>query len=986
MEKSDAVQRALALIASSVARREYFFTHVTSPTWLEPLRDAGYFTEPPAAVSEDGGVRHPTWCESGYLARVAEHDAGHSVLADILESLPATDNVRVRDDIIQAGLKVPPSLLREWARRQVEWVKGLDALGLALPSRLSQLIAHMATGGEVDTALRLFDATFGPVASTTDADDGDVWGDARETHVRMTPWEYADGMTATLPALAGSAGMRLVDLLADYLEASLRHRMAATRERANAMLASLPELLDVKDVEDGVEDGSAESRPTSDDAESGPPDVEADDDEFDRTVDYSYIWRPAIEDHENNIPGRVMDTLVTATRDAAVAAAAAAPSCLDDLVDSLHARGWDLFRRIALHVVGSQADTMPETALARILSPDDLYSLAAKHEYSRVLRQGFGRLSAGDKQAWLRLVESGPEKLRGDDDDAKRHLKQWQTQRLRWVQEHLSPAAGDWYADLIDDAPADAEDGFVRTVTRREGPNSPLDVSELKELSVAYIVAELDRFQPPGDPMDDSREGLGRALGSVVADEPGRIAAEIELFQGVEAIYARHLLHGFREAGQDALTGLWDPILRFCHWVVDQPRDSSDSDDQDRDSDPHWGWARKTVADLLAQGFNEGVGCVPFELRSAAWDVLEPITSDPDPGLDREQGEDAMAPSMLTINTTRGQAMHAVIAYATWVHRHLADERGSPNAVSMSDMDEVRAVLEERLDTGTETTATIRSVYGQSYPWLWMIDEGWAHANVGSIFPLDDRLREAAWDAYLTFCRPYDTVYDALSGLYQQSVDALDPESDDDAGTEGYESDLAEHLATYYWRGVIPSGAAVWTTFWDRAPAETRAHAVRYIGLSVGATAGEMPVDVRERLEALWDTRLAWASPNSDDDDPELPEFGRWFASGKFDNPWALERLHDTIDIVPDTESDKEVLQRLAELADDYPDLCMKCLDRLVKGDEKAWGVLVWKQEVRDVLTPLVDSGVQAVAERAVDLIHYLGSLGQYEYRDLLPS
>jgi hypothetical protein len=67
----------------------------------------------------------------------------------------------------------------------------------------------------------------------------------------------------------------------------------------------------------------------------------------------------------------------------------------------------------------------------------------------------------------------------------------------------------------------------------------------------------------------------------------------------------------------------WSSILELCHWAVNQSREIPGLSHEDYlDADPDWGWARQSIAALLADGFDEGPGCIPIEHRSIVWDIL----------------------------------------------------------------------------------------------------------------------------------------------------------------------------------------------------------------------------------------------------------------------------------------------------------------------------------------------------------------------------
>ena len=121
---------------------------------------------------------------------------------------------------------------------------------------------------------------------------------------------------------------------------------------------------------------------------------------------------------------------------------------------------------------------------------------------------------------------------------------------------------------------------------------------------------------------------------------------------------------------------------------------------------------------------------------------------------------------MLALNTTRGQAMFAVVAYALWVHRAREDRSHYPTSGTFGMMPEVREVLGRHLDPRRDPSVAVRAVYGRSFPWIALIDEEWASRATLLIFPEDDEtggeLRDAAWHSYILYNQPYDAMLRVL--------------------------------------------------------------------------------------------------------------------------------------------------------------------------------------------------------------------------------
>ena len=122
MPTPEQVERAIQAMRKLNANYVYFFEHNDSSDWIEPLRARDFFKHPPAPVDHPDGMRSfPIWPESQYLARMADH--APDLVAQILLALPASDNVFVHDDIVQAALKLSGQLARQVSVRERKCIR-----------------------------------------------------------------------------------------------------------------------------------------------------------------------------------------------------------------------------------------------------------------------------------------------------------------------------------------------------------------------------------------------------------------------------------------------------------------------------------------------------------------------------------------------------------------------------------------------------------------------------------------------------------------------------------------------------------------------------------------------------------------------------------------------------------------------------------------------------------------------------------------------
>ena len=717
--------------------------------------------------------------------------------------------------------------------------------------------------------------------------------------------------------------------------------------------------------------------------------------------DYSYIQRPAVEDHPQNRNRTIQDALVSAIRDAAeIVVRSSEKAVLEEIVGALERRHGKIFRRISMHIIRVFPNQAKALAAARLTDRALFEDLDLRHEYILLLRDHFPHLTLEDRTKILGWIEDGPEVERWkqwregetgqqpSEEGATRYRESWQRDRLAWI--GLDNLPEEWkekYQTLCErygepDHPAFPayREGIW------EGPTSPKTIDELKAMSVMEIVAFLRTWKPLGNrSRKPSPEGLGRVLSSVVAEDPWRFSTEVPVFQGLDPTYVRAVLSGFRDTLRKDRSFDWEPVLDLCDWVLSQSLEIQGRQVRDRDADPDWGWTRKAIADLLFLGFEMRQGSIPINLRKRVWTILKPLTDAPDPTPEQEQryGGSNMDPA----NTTRGEAMHAVICYALWVRRHQEKEPKSEEWLQkgFETMPEVREVLEAHLDPVREPSLAIRAVYGQWFPDLALLDPDWARTHAAKIF-LQDQEREAffgaAWNTYIAFHWPYDNALKILRPFYQLAVDRIGSQRDDTRGIAIPNEKLVEHLMVFYWRGELSLDDPLLALFWETAPDAVKAHAQVFIGRNFEQTEGDIPPETMDRLKRLWEQRfdVAKKSPRPSDFEKEVAAFGWWFASGKFDAEWAIGRLVEVLEIVGKLEADYKVAEKLAEIVETYPLEAVHCLKAIVEGDRE--GCDIYSEYARKILSVALQD--VTAKQKAVELIQYLGSRGCLEFRNFL--
>jgi hypothetical protein len=969
-------------IPNSLITSSYFFPRLSSPAWLSPLAESGVFNDFPEPIFDGNTVSLPPWPAGEYLKRMAVI-APESV-SPIVLVLPAANNPRVHEDLAEALCSVSADASALWAVRESEWIEDQNYLYFGLSQKLGNLVSVLAKGREVDAAIKLAKSLLTVLEDPRqkESDSGDSpFKHFLEPRARFDLWEYEQVLSKNIPDLVDAAGEKGLQLLCDQLDCAilLSDRRGAVR----------------------------------------------------RPEDLSYIWRPSIEEHEQNVDLGLKQLLVTAVRKAVEQLARKNPQSVSALVSLLESRGesWLIFRRIALSVLKSFPGAALDLVKTRLTDYTLFESAEFRHEYFLLAKGCFGLLAKNEQETILAWVDKGPdiemfksgrERSTGNSvsaEDQGRYARQWQMDRLASISSYLD---GQWKKRFEELTRELGEPKHPEFVTYHfsggyGGPTSPMTREDMSQMPLEDLVQYLRRWTPSKDWFHEpSPEGLGVMLTGLVSENPTKFALNAPLFENVEASYVRALLQGFYNATSQKRTFEWSLILDLCVWVVTQPkRIEGLKKDQHNwfGFDADWGETRKAIIRLLSEGFDSETNLLPIELREKAWQVILALTHDPEPtpedenrylgsgGGGRLQGTNIRLPGghavTYAMNTVRGSAMRAAIRYAVWVRRGLEKQsnRQHTPARGFEKMEEVHKVLDLHLNKEQDPSLAVRSVYGENLPWLNYLDRTWLSQNVKHIFPVDEEfsvLRSVAWDAYILSCQPYNDMCKLLREEYDRAINRIGQDLRDQKDIVDCDARLVEHLVTFYWWGLLDEEPNLLSRFYMKTAAadfaKLRAHALEFIGRTLYHTTEAISEKIIERLKMLWDGRVREAEEKSQPctSKEELVQLGWWFVSRKFDETWSINELVRVLRLVKGIEPQHLVVEHLAEISQRRPTEGIESLRLIVEGDEKGWGVLGWREPAKTIIRSVRRSDNHQVRQKADEVVNLLVSKGNYEFEKLL--
>jgi hypothetical protein len=686
--------------------------------------------------------------------------------------------------------------------------------------------------------------------------------------------------------------------------------------------------------------------------------------------DHSYIWRQALEHGRRH---DAKDVLVTALREALGAVAESDASIVPELVALLEARRHAIFHRLALDLLDRYPNGCGQLIAERLTTERLFADLHFRREYTKLAGEHFASLDPEQQQQILDWIERG----RDDDDAERRDLRQ-----LRELSRLGRPLPGEWerrYVELTERfgeyEERDVLEGAIFT-----GPIAPLSKDELANMPVADVLKYVREWMPEDQWRAPTPEGLARLLADVVAAAPVPYATAAADFADVDPTYARALLDGLQGALREGRSFDWQPVLELARIVLTKPRVIEGRNENNWDIDAGWKWTRKELAHLLAAGFQTDPP-LPLEHAPSVFAILRELAGDPNPELgDEAEREGGMDPATLSLNTVRGAAFHALMGYVWW----RAKSRENVGLPDDGIEPEVAELLELHLDPSCDPTHTIRSVYGQWFPYLATVDPNWAGDHVSAIFPRAQELaglRAVAWETYVTFTRAYKNTFELLRDEYVFAIDQLDTVSAAKRpGRRDQDEALADHMMMLYGYGFLELDDPLLGRFFKQAPLVLRGHAIEFVGLSL-ENAATLDQKGETRFRALWEKRLT--AFNGETGAEELKGFAWWFSSGKLDDDWSLTQLRALLESGGRVEPDHTVVERLAAFGETHLEEAVECLSLLIDTSDRRWLVQGSREEIDAIIRRGLSRG-NGASRTAREIVNRLAAEGHKNFAELL--
>jgi hypothetical protein len=854
-----------------------------------------------------------------------------------------TNNASVAVDMLDGALAMPTEFA---ATLMPALCKTIDSGLFSLDLEAStSLCIRLASEGQGDAALRLADCLFKP----TFAIDGDT---PRRTNKHF----YMEGLKRIIPALVAARSAEFLRQMCTWLLACVEAKNGVNKDTG---------------------------------------------------YDLSFMWRPAIEEHEQNSEFDFAGLLVSRVREAFELAISDRRVTLDASLLLLNRDGYLVFKRLRLHLINAFAEQVPELARTMIMDASLFDAVGFKHEYAMLLGRRFSMLEQQERVTWFGWVEAGPSKDELDaqtpDADRQSYVEYWQFEHLHCVRDHLDGKWRDFYREKLSKyGEPKLADFHVWSDSPQWGDESPFDLNQLTGLPFAEGVAKVSSWKPDKTSyFGPNVRGLAGTFAQYVATNLEGFSKEASALRDCHPIFVRTFIDELTKAIEAGKNVELQSVFELCRWVLAQPLRQGKNQGPDWDGeDADWQWTRnaisrflKAICDAKTQDDRRYAAST---FRGAIWELLEPLTRDPAQTVIFRNGDqqDVRLQDYLmhAINSPRGKAVDAALSYARWIAlgEKLTQNGQKEIPGGFDAMPEVRTMLDWQIAQGNQSPEA-GALIGAHIDLIYSIDRSWLAINSDKIFDLRAIETDygkthgwAAWNAFLIWVQPHIEFYRLFKPQFTHTVEqsfSVKPLQESD---ERPMDRLGEHLMLLYGRGQLGlnDDAGLLKEFLTRSTHEFRFHAIEFVGISL---VGEkkVPQDVIERFMKLWD----WFWPVTAKEAGSIPSarrlFGYWFHCGKFPEDWCVRQFEEFVQVVGIPDPDYDIVEQLAEVGDANILPAIRALDRMIRADKEGWRTYGWRQNAKKLLLRAMKPD-NAERGRALQLINYLGRRGYAEFGELL--
>ncbi|HCJ67697.1 MAG TPA: hypothetical protein DHV62_10395 [Elusimicrobia bacterium] len=688
--------------------------------------------------------------------------------------------------------------------------------------------------------------------------------------------------------------------------------------------------------------------------------------------DYSYIWRPAIEEHSQNLSlYGVKELLVILIRDLLVVLAVKGD--ISEYLKELLNHQFSIFRRLGIHTVTENKEKYKNVVNEDLISHEKIYELLndinVRHELFRFLSIHFGSLSPDKKQLILNGIEKGPTFIRDDltAEEKEQSTNVWKQEWLEGIKDKEFKPADELYAKISEKTKVRIEHpDFTAYMELFTGSVSPYTADQLLGWDAKEITRRLREFKQKGEGFKTpSKRGLAEALRNAVSKEPKKFEDCLNEFKNVPCHYIYEILFAFRMSWEEGKSINWNSVLNFCHDLV------LDDEFWQRKEQERL-WVVSEIADLIESGTKVDERAFEKRLLPIARDILIRMAE-----RETKTHYDKKDPTASVLNSPKGRMLIAAITYALrlartgYARKEDVNKRWEP---------EIENIFTTELSK-REGPIDVYTVCGWFLPNLNYLDNGWVTKNIQNIFP-DASKHENSWIAafagYLSMKNFYKHLYKLGREQFRAAVGKP---------LEFYyaKERLAQHLVLAYLYGEedIESKDSVFKQYVELADEEDIGKCIWFITTLDFVNDSN---EYRKKIVEFWRYRF---SLKVKEEETNKKEFSHFVDLAKFIDLEQVKiddevynMLGKSMQYAELTNKTDEAIEFFGNNCEKYAEIVAKLFDLLLDNSQSP--PINSKEEISRVLETLYSKNIPEVTKLTHNIINKFGEKWCIEdYREL---
>ena len=909
IEKKDLEKLEFLMSRNSQSYKDFFAK--AKANWLEVLAgDGKYFKNVPPVIKNNNTYSSQAWPESYFLERVASEKP--ELVQKIILQIPVPKkgpdrNWRVLSDFVGAALKMPPKTAKTIAEKIIteKWLAENPAPYLV--GELAKLMVKLAET-EFETSLNLCNSLLEVTLRDVKTSEMINLGFNKRLDSVIDTYYYEQILKDYIPVLHGKDHDKVIQILTKKLS------------KANYL-----------------------ANKTYQEPKKDPK------------MDTSFVWRPAIEEHEQNSGFDLRSHLVASIRRTLEKSESLGINSLKKSLCMLDGYDYYIFRRLEIYFYGRHPAEFNEEI--NRLSIEYFGEYALKHEYYHMLKNCYPYLKSEIRKKILDIISKGP-----NFDDYSLTKEKFETYKKHWRIEKLSPIV-EYLPDLQDEYDSlvkqHGRSNLIEFVGYHESSSQVTYASNLSEdMTVTEVIDFIKSYDmPQGIFLEE--DGSGRVFKEMVENNPeeySRLATELLPCHG---LFHFRFLSGLSEIKDKKLD--WDAVLTFCESVIIT---SPSNDIKILDSILDY------FGDLLRNSLVYDKTGIPFALRDRVWNVLSKAIeiAPPDTTWSKNYPDNSWSARGISINSSIGRLCHAMIQYALWCY-HGLKEQGLPPVELVP---EVKSVIESMLSIEQEHSISIHAVLGHHFTQLFVLDEKWVKSKIALIFTHDKpstKFGDAAWDAYVSRA-VYPKSFNALFDEYVYRISH--PAKRTDSSLNDVQKQLAQQIGLIYLHAICRSDE-LFEIFLDKSDPRMLEDCLNWIGRSLK--------DWKNATQPKMDVSKLVSYPKI----RSHPSAGWLFLNPSMSKSERIRLLGSILDETKGKISPMYwIPEELKKFAEEYPHETVECIDKIVKHYQTSWEMHSMCRHFGNIFPLIIKTGEASAIAKMQEIIHFLGSLGYHDFKELL--